>query len=222
VIEAVIFDIDGTLIDSVDLHARAWQDALAHFGHKVPYEELRRQIGKGGDQLMPAFVPAEELAKIEEDLEKFRGDLFKRTYLSRVKPFTDVPELFQRLRDDGKRVALASSCKQDELKTYKRLAGIDKLVEEETSSDDADRSKPHPDIFQAALERLGKPDPARVLVVGDTPYDIEAATKAGLRTLGVTCGGWTEVELRRAGAFAVFRSPADLLAKYDESPIRGE
>ena len=219
-IEAVIFDIDGTLIDSVDLHARAWQDALAHYGHRVPYEELRRQIGKGGDQLMPVFVPAEELAKIEKELEKFRGDLFKRNYLARVRPFTDVPELFRHIRDDGKRIALASSAKKDELKTYKTLAGIDGLVEEETSSDDADRSKPHPDIFEAALERLGKPDPARVMVVGDTPYDVEAATKAGLRTLGVTCGGWTEAELRKAGAHAVFRSPADLLAKYEESPIR--
>ena len=219
-IEAVIFDIDGTLIDSVDLHARAWQDAFAHFGHEVGYEEIRRQIGKGGDQLMPVFIPEAELGKIKEELEKFRSDLFKRTYLTRVKPFTDVPTLLRHIRDDGKRIALASSAKKDELETYEKLAEIVGLVQEKTSSDDAEKSKPHPDIFEAALDRLGNPDPARVLVVGDTPYDVEAATKAGLRTIGVLCGGWTEAELRKAGAHAVFRSPADLLAKYDESPIR--
>ena len=219
-IEAVIFDIDGTLIDSVALHARAWQDAFAHFGHRISYEDIRRQIGKGGDQLMPVFLPAGELERIQDELETYRGDLFKRHYLPRVRPFSEIPTLFQRIREDGKRIALASSAKQDELKTYKTLAEIDGLVEEESSADDAARSKPHPDVFEAVLERLGKPDPSRVLVVGDTPYDAEAAGKAGLRTLGVLTGGWTEAELCAAGCVAVFRGPADLLAKYDESPIR--
>ena len=218
-IEAVIFDIDGTLLDSVDLHGRAWQDAFAHYGYRVAYEDARRQIGKGGDQLMPLFVPEDELERIKKDLEQYRSDLFKTRYLPRVRPFTDVPELFRRILDDGKKIALASSAKGDELKVYKKLAGVEDLIHEETSSDDAERSKPHPDIFEAALEKLGNPDVSRVIVIGDTPYDIEAARKAGLATIGVTCGGWTEPELKQAGCVAVYRGPADLLAKYDASAL---
>ncbi len=218
-IQFVIFDIDGTLLDSVSLHGRAWQDALAHYGYSVDHEAARREIGKGSDQLLPRYVPREELDRIEEELTEFRAKLFKERYLDRVKPFSDVPELFQRILDDGKKIALASSGNKDEVVKYKKIAGIKGLTHEETSADDAERSKPHPDIFHAALKRLGNPDPSTVLVIGDTPHDIEAARKAGLSTLGVTCGGWTEPELLDAGAVAVYRSPSDLLAKYDDSPL---
>ena len=218
-ITAVIFDIDGTLIDSVDLHAEAWRVSFARFGKKVTFEEVRRQIGKGGDQLMPVFLSPKELEKFGEELEQFRSDLFKKEFLPKVKPFPCVPQLFQRIRRDDKRIALASSAKGDELKTYKAIAGIADLVEAETSSDDADRSKPYPDIFHAALAELGDVKPDNVLVVGDTIYDAEAAGKANLRTLGVMCGGWSEEELRRAGCIAVYRDPADLLDGYEASPI---
>src|SRR5947209_13508515 len=108
-IEAVIFDIDGTLVDSVDLHARAWQEAFARFGKQIPYERVRYQIGKGGDQLMPVFLSKEELEEFGEELEKYRGELFKREYLPRVRAFPRVRELFERIQRDGKRIALASS-----------------------------------------------------------------------------------------------------------------
>ncbi|HEX8720880.1 MAG TPA: HAD family hydrolase [Pyrinomonadaceae bacterium] len=218
-LKAVIFDIDGTLVDSVDLHARAWQEAFAHFGKHFDYERVRYQIGKGGDQLMPVFLSREELDEFGEELEEYRGDLFKREYMPRVKGFPGVRGLFERVRREGLRVALASSAKGDELKTYKKIADIEDLVEEETSSDDAERSKPHPDIFEAALERLGGVEPSEAVVVGDTPYDAEAAGKAGLRTVGLLCGGFPEEDLRAAGCVRVYRDAADLLARYDSSPL---
>jgi HAD superfamily hydrolase (TIGR01549 family) len=218
-LKAIIFDIDGTLVDSVDLHARAWQEAFRHFGREVEFEKIRHQIGKGGDQLMPVFFSGEELERFGEEMEKFRGDLFKREYISRVRAFPQVRELFERIRRDGTRIALASSARQDELKVYKELARITDLVEEETSADDADKSKPHPDIFEAALDALGDVKANEAVVVGDTPYDAEAAGKINLRTVGVLCGGFPEAELRAAGCARIYRDPADLLARFDSSPL---
>ena len=224
-VKAVIFDIDGTLIDSVDLHAEAWQEALRHFGHDLPCGQIRSQIGKGGDLLLLALLPKEEAERRGEEIEKYRLDLFRREYLHRVKAFPKVRELFERIKADGKRIALASSAKGEELANYKRIAGIEDLLDAETSADDAERSKPHPDIFQAALDRLSGIDPAEAIAVGDTPYDAQAAGKAGLCTIGLLCGGWPEQELREAGCTAIYRDPDDLLEQYDRSPLadgRGE
>ena len=218
-LKAIIFDIDGTLVDSVDLHARAWQEAFRKFGREVEFERVRHQIGKGGDQLMPVFFSEAELERFGEELEKYRGELFKREYLSQVRAFPQVRELFERIRRDGTRIALASSAKKEELKTYKEIARITDLVEEETSADDADKSKPHPDIFEAALDVLGDVSADEALVIGDTPYDAEAAGKINLRTIGVLCGGFPEAELRAAGCTNIYRDPADLLARYDASPL---
>ena len=221
-IEAVIFDIDGTLVDSVDLHARAWQEAFRRFGREVPFEEVRHQIGKGGDQLMPVFFSHGELERFGGEMEEYRGRLYKSEYLPQVRAFPRVRELFERIRRDGKRIALASSAKAEELAAYKKIARISDLVEEETSADDAERSKPHPDIFEAALGQLEGVRPGRAVVVGDTPYDAQAAGKAGLRTVGVLCGGFPERELREAGCVALYQDPADLLARYDDSVLGRE
>ncbi len=218
-IEAVIFDVDGTLIDSVDQHAKAWLWVFARHGHDIPLEDIRRQIGKGGDQLMPYFLPEDEVARIGKTLEEERKTFFKDEYLPHLRAFSDVRELFERIKADGKRIVLASSAKGDELEDYKKIAGIEDLIDGETSSDDAEKSKPHPDIFHAALEKLGGLDPSKVIVVGDTPWDAEAAAKAGLKTIGVLCGGFPEADLKEAGCVAIFVSPADLLIRYDESPL---
>lgn len=218
--DAVIFDVDGTLLDSVDLHARAWADALRDFGHDVPFEAVRRQIGKGGDHLLPVFLSREEIDRVGANLEQHRGRLFKERYLPLVRPFPAVRELFQRLIADGTQIALASSAKKDELAEYEKIANIADLIDAETSSDDAESSKPDPDIFQAALARLDV-DPALTLVVGDTPYDAEAATKAGLRTIGLLCGGRTEQELRNCGCIEIYRDPVELLARYERSALCG-
>ena len=130
-----------------------------------------------------------------------------------------MPELFQRIRQDGKQIVLASSGKREEVDVYKRIAGIEDLVDADTSSDEADRSKPHPDIFVVALKKLGNPDPATVVAVGDTPYDAEAAGKAGIKTIGVLCGGFSEESLREAGCIALYRDPADSLAHYKKSRL---
>ena len=220
-LKAVIFDIDGTLVDSVDLHARAWQEAFARFGKQVDFARVRSQIGKGGDQLLPVFFTQAELEEFGEELEEWRGQHYKREYLPRVRAFPRVRELFERLRADGLRIALASSAKKDELSEYKRIADITDLVEDETSADDAERSKPHPDIFEAALAQLGDVRPEEAVVVGDTPYDAEAAGKAGLRTVGLLCGGFPAEDLLAAGCVKLYESPADLLARYDDSPLRG-
>ncbi len=219
-IKAVIFDIDGTLVDSVDLHAQAWKDAFKQFGKDVPYQQVRHQIGKGGDQLMPVFFSKEELEEFGEEMEDYRGKIYKRDYLPRVRAFPLVRELFQKIKEDGLRIALASSAKEEELEVYKKIARIEDLVEEEASADDAARSKPHPDIFKATLEQLGDVSADEAVVVGDTPYDAEAAGKLRLKTIGVRCGGFPEKELLAAGAIAIYDDPADLLARYDESIIR--
>jgi HAD superfamily hydrolase (TIGR01549 family) len=219
-IKAVIFDIDGTLIDSVDLHAQAWKEAFKHFGKEIPYEDVRQQIGKGGDQLMPVFFSKEELKEIGSEMEEYRGRLFKRDFLPKVRPFPKVRELFQRILKEDLRVALASSAKEEELKEYKKIARIEDLVEEETSADDADKSKPHPDIFVAALERLGDVKPLEAIVIGDTPYDAQAAGKIDIRTIGVLCGGFPQAELRAAGCVEIYQDPSDLLARYEETLIR--
>lgn len=221
-VKAVIFDIDGTLIDSVDLHARAWQEAFAHFGKQFSFEKVRYQVGKGGDQLLPVFLSEREIEEFGEELTEYRGELFKREYLPRVVVFPRVRELFERVLGDGKRVALASSAKKDELKEYKRIARIEDLVEEETSADDAEKSKPHPDIFEAALSQLGGVEARDAIAVGDTPYDAEAAGKAGLRTIGLLSGGFPEEDLRAAGCVRIYKDAAELLADYDASPLAAE
>jgi HAD superfamily hydrolase (TIGR01509 family) len=217
-LKAVVFDVDGTLIDSVDVHAQAWVDAFAEFGHEFRFGDVRRQIGKGGDQLMPVFLSKAEIDRFGEKLEERRGLLLKER-LHRIKPFPAVRALFQHVIADGKGIALASSAKEDELEQYKKIANIVDLIDVETSSDDAKKTKPHPDIFQAALAKLGIALPEQVIVIGDTPYDAEAAARAGVRTIGLLCGGWSEDELKGAGCVTVFKDPADLLARYPESPL---
>jgi HAD superfamily hydrolase (TIGR01549 family) len=218
-IEAVIFDIDGTIVDSVDLHAKAWQRTFSKFGKNILLEAIRSQIGKGADQLLPVYFSSQELEQFGEAMELYRGELFKKEYLPKVKGFPKVRELFERIKQDKIQIALASSAKKDELKKYKEIAQIDDLIESETSSDNVERSKPCPDIFDAALEQLGNVAPGKVIVVGDTPYDAEAATKVNVNSIGLLSGGWTQHQLRRSGCIAIYRDPADLLARYEESPL---
>jgi HAD superfamily hydrolase (TIGR01509 family) len=212
---AVIFDIDGTLLDSVDLHAKAWVQAFSDFGYRFNFGTVRRQIGKGGDQLLPAFLSAKDIAARGKALEAHRGEVLKEFYLPLMKPFPGVRELLERVRDAGAKIALASSAKADELKAYKKILNIADLIDVETSSNDAERSKPHPDIFEAVVERLKGLSSDHMLAIGDTPYDAEAAGKAGLAIIGVRCGGWAEDDLRSAGCKAVYNDPADLLARFE-------
>jgi phosphoglycolate phosphatase-like HAD superfamily hydrolase len=218
--KAAIFDVDGTLIDSVDLHAWAWQEAFEKFGHQVTFEQARSQIGKGGDQLLPVFLSKEEQSDHGDELEEWRGKHFKSKFLSLVRPFSAVPELLRRVRMAGLKVAVASSAKSSELDIYLDIAGIKDLVDIKTCSDDAEQSKPAPDIFQVALKKL-EIDGADAVAIGDTPYDALAAGKAGIITIGMLCGGFTEADLQEGGCASVYPGPGALLACFDASLLGG-
>ena len=220
VTKAVIFDIDGTILDSVDLHAKAWREAFEHFGYSFSFESIRSQIGKGGDQLLPVFLSEEEQKTKGDEIKQYRGDLFKKKYLREVKPFPGVRDLFLKIKANGQRTALASSAKGDELGVFAKIAGVDDLLDTATSSADAEKSKPHPDIFESALAKLGDSvDRSSVVVVGDSPHDAEAAKKAGLRMIGVLCGGFAEADLRAAGAGSIYSGPKELLERFEETPL---
>jgi HAD superfamily hydrolase (TIGR01509 family) len=217
-VEAILCDMDGTLVQSNWLHAEAWQKAFAPLGIHVELEDIRRQIGKGGDELIPVFVPWWKREIVEEPLDAYRKYLLKTEFISRIEPFPQVREFFVRLKAAGIRPALATSASKPELEIYKKIANIADLIDEESTADDAERSKPHPDIFTAALKKLGLPA-HKTIALGDTPYDAEAAGKAGLRTIGVTTGGWSEKELLDAGCAEAYKDVAELLANFDRSAL---
>jgi HAD superfamily hydrolase (TIGR01549 family) len=219
-IRAAIFDLDGTLVDSNELHVLAWHDTFRHFHKDIPLERLREQIGKGGDQYLPVFLNEREMREFGDEADKFRGEVFKKKYLAHVKPFPKVRELFERIRAEGKRIALASSGKEDEVQHYEKLLGIGGLVDCMTTADQVAQSKPKADVFIAALNLLSM-EPGKAIAIGDTPYDVEAAKKIGLPVVGVLCGGFPEQTLRDEGAVAIFRDPADLLERYYQSPLAG-
>ena len=212
----VILDVDGTLVDSNGAHARAWVDAFAEAGITVPFDRVRRAIGMGGDKLMPAVSGIDEDTERGQAISVRRGAIFKERYLSDLRAFPATRELVSRLRGDGFRIAVASSAKEDELGPLLERASVADLIGPRTSSDDAEGSKPEPDIVHAAMRR-SEADPQRTLMLGDTPYDVEAARAAGIAIIGVECGGWPADAL--AGAIAIYRDPADLLARYDQSPF---
>jgi HAD superfamily hydrolase (TIGR01509 family) len=213
---AFIFDIDGTLVDSNELHVDSWDRAFRRFGKQFPREKLRAQIGKGSDQYLPEFLTPDEIERFGKELDDYRSGLFRKEYLPAVRPFPKVRELLQRIHEDDKRIVLASSGKKADTKYYIDLLNIDNLIDGYVSGDDADSSKPAPDIFAASLEKLGGISPADAVTVGDTRFDVEAARKAGLKTIGFLCGRTSESVLREAGAVAIYRDPADFLARYQE------
>lgn len=214
--KAILFDVDGTLIDSNDLHAAAWREAFLHFGVDVPFDDVRSQIGKGGDNLIPALLPQNLVERSQEEIEEYRSTLYQRDYMPRVVAFAGVRELVERLKQDGKIVILASSANGPELAFNLAVAGVEDLIDGTTSKDDVEHSKPCPDIFQAALVKAGVAAHEAV-VVGDTPYDIEAAAKLGIPAIGVLSGGFAEGPLREAGAVAIYEGPEDLLRGYADS-----
>jgi HAD superfamily hydrolase (TIGR01509 family) len=215
-VRGVILDVDGTLVDSNDAHAHAWVEALAEAGHRVEFARVRELIGKGGDKLLPEVSGIEKESEQGAALSKRRGELFKQRYLGQLKPFPQTRALIERLRAEGLQVVVASSAQADELGPLLDAAGVRDLIESETSSSDAERSKPDPDIIQAALDKLGML-PEEALMLGDTPYDVEAAAKANVPTIALRCGGWGDADL--ADALAIYQDPADLLAHFDDSPF---
>jgi phosphoglycolate phosphatase-like HAD superfamily hydrolase len=215
---AFIFDIDGTLVDSNEQHVDSWDCAFRRFGKQFPREKLRAQIGKGSDQYLPEFLTPDEIRRFGKELDDYRSDLFRKEYLPKMQPFPKVRVLFQRIRDDDKRIVLASSGKKADTKYYIDLLKIGDLIDGYVSGDDADHSKPAADIFVASMKKLGDISPADALTIGDTRFDIEAAGKTGLKTIAFLCGGTPQEVLREAGAIAIYRDPADFLVHYEATP----
>lgn len=207
-----IFDVDGTLVDSNDAHADAWVDAFSAHGVTVDRALVRRCIGMGGDKLMPRVSGIEEESEHGRRISSSRAEIFRERYLPRLRAFPRVRDLLARLQQDGVTLTVASSAKKEELQPLLEMAGATEFFRARTSSDDAEESKPDPDIVAAAF-RKGKCEAATTIMVGDTPYDVEAALRAGIRIVCVRCGGWQDKDLK--GAAAVFDDAADMLAHYD-------
>lgn len=215
-LRAALLDVDGTLLDSNDAHAHAWVDAFAEADRDVPFERVRPLIGMGGDKLI------REVADLDPDgdegaaLLQRTTEIFRARYLATCEPFPGTRALLERMRADGLLLVVVTAAEANELDGLLEQAGVEDLIDEATSSGDVERSKPEPDIVRAALEAGGY-EAGEVLMLGDTPYDVEAATGAGVAIVGVRCGGWDDDAL--GGTIAVYDGPADLLARYDESPF---
>jgi HAD superfamily hydrolase (TIGR01509 family) len=214
-LRAVILDMDGTLIDSNAAHVRAWVEALREHGHDVSYKDIWPYVGMGGDNLLPAAVGIEKESPEGEKISKRRGEIYK-SQVPQLRPFPGVRPLLQRMRENGLRLVVASSSPPDELKKGLEIAGVTDLVEDSTSAGDVGSSKPDPDVVQAALDRLKLPA-EEVMMLGDTPYDIQAAGKVGVAVIAFRCGGFKDEDLR--GAVAIYDGPEGLLEHYDESPL---
>lgn len=165
------------------------------------------------------FLNKKEIKEFGKKVEDLRGEIFKREFLSEIKPFPKVRELFLKIKADGKRIVLASSANEEVVEAYKKIARVEDLIEAETSVDDAEKSKPEPDIFLAALGKLKGVKASEAVVIGDTAYDAEAATKARFKVIGVLSGGWTRSELLETGCAEVFQGVADVLKNYKNSTL---
>jgi len=216
VLRGVLFDVDGTLVDSNAAHASSWADTLREAGYDVPFDVLWPMIGMGGDKLLPAACGIEIDSDAGNALSKRRWEIFQRDYLEKLRPTPGARDLVQRMKDDGLELIVASSASGDELGALMKAAEVADLFEKTTSSSDAEESKPDPDIVQAAVKKSGM-KPEELIMLGDTPYDVEAAIGAHVKLVGVLCGGWTAIEL--SGATAIYSDPADVLSWYDASPF---
>jgi HAD superfamily hydrolase (TIGR01509 family) len=218
-LKGVIFDIDGTLVDSNDAHAQSWVDTFAEAGYDVPFDAVRPLIGMGADKLLPKTTGIKHDSEEGKRLIKRRSEIFRERYLPRLRPLEGSRELVLRVRADGLKAIVATSAKDEELKGLLKAAQVEDLMEERATASDAKRSKPDPDIVEAAIEESGIPA-EHLVMIGDTPYDIEAAARAQVRTIAFRSGGWTDEALK--GAVEIYDGPADLLVHYETSLVGRE
>ena len=216
-LRTVLLDIDGTLIDSNDGHARAWVGALRAHGYVVPFERVRPLIGMGGDKLTPALTGLDPKSGEAERISETRSELFLEQELPTLQPTRGARPLLEHMLGLGLELVVATSAKEDEVRSLLERAGVSDLIQLASSADDAERSKPDPDIVQAAL-RLSRSQVAHSALIGDTPYDVEAAARARVPAIALRCGGWWD-DAALAKATALYDDPADLLAQFDDSPL---
>ena len=215
-LKAVLLDVDGTLVDSNDAHAQAWQVVFERNGFDASFERVRRLIGEGGDKLVPEITGLEVASPEGKRLTTERRALFQHVYLPELRAFPRSDALLERLHAQGLTLVVASSATDDELRPLLELCGALPFIAQQTSSDDAKRSKPDPDIVQVALHKA-RCGPSEAILLGDTPYDVEAAAKAGVRAVAVRSGGHPDAALARA--VAIYDDAADLLAHFESSPF---
>jgi HAD superfamily hydrolase (TIGR01549 family) len=216
-LKGIIFDVDGTLVDSNDAHADSWVEIFSEAGYDVPFDVVRPLIGMGGDKLLPKTIGVDSESEEGKRLSAKRWKLFKEKYAPYLKALEGSRALVQRIRNDGLATAIATSAKRDELHVLLKAAEVADLMEEEATSGDAESSKPDPDIVRAAIKKSGLGND-ELLMIGDTPYDVEAALRAHVPVIAFRSGGWLDSEL--AGSSAIYDGPADLLANYESSIIR--
>ena len=216
-LRTVLLDVDGTLIDSNDAHARAWVESLRAHGYVVPFEQVRPLIGMGGDKLLPELTGLDPESGEAERIGETRSELFLEEELRSLQPTRGARSLLEHLLGVGFELVVATSAKDDEVRALLEQAGVSDLIQLASSADDAERSKPDPDIVQAAL-RLSGSQAAHSAMLGDTPYDVEAAARARVPAIALRCGGWWD-DAALARAMALYDDPADLLAHFDDSPL---
>lgn len=214
-VRAVLLDVDGTLVDSNDAHALAWCEALGDFGHAVTFERVREAIGKGSDHVLAELAGLSEESPRAKEIVEARKRAFAKL-MPRLRPFDGAHELVRALRARGLALVIATSAGADELEVLLQIARVDELVPARTTSDDAPRSKPDPDIVLAAIAKSGRA-PRECVLLGDTPYDAEAARRSGIRMIGLRCGGWDDAAL--ASAVEIYDGPRDLLQQLDSSVL---
>lgn len=216
-LQAVILDVDGTLVLSNDAHAQAWVESFAAYGYDVSFEQVRPLIGMGGDQVIPKMVSGlnDENGDGKAVSEK-RKQLIIERFGSSLSPTPGARDLILRMLAAGLKLIIASSATSEELSVLLKAAKVDDLLDEATTSSDVEASKPAPDIVEAALSKL-KMQPSQVLMIGDTPYDLQSAKAAGVELIAVRCGGFDDQQLKMA--LAIYNDPADILANYASSPL---
>jgi HAD superfamily hydrolase (TIGR01509 family) len=218
-VQGVILDIDGTLVISNDAHAQGWVEAFAAFGYDVKFEQVRPLIGMGGDQIVPKFAPglSGKEGKGKEIADR-RKELIINKFGKNLAPAPGSRQLLLKIQDQGLRMIIATSATSEELEVLLKAAQVDDILnkDEAATSSDAKASKPDPDIVEAALSKLGM-QPSDVVMLGDTPYDIESASKAGVAVIAFRCGDFDDSQLKNA--IAIYNDPADLLAHYDDSSL---
>lgn len=215
-LEGVLLDVDGTLIDSNGYHADSWSDAFREFGMDIPPDRVRPLIGMGGDKLLPKLTGIDAESEQGKALSKRRAEIFRERYVPKLRLTRGARALVDRLRKEGLRLVIATSAREEELRVMLRQVGLEDLLERKTSSDDAESSKPDPDIVLAALQKAAL-KPQAAILLGDTPYDVAAARHASVDSVALLTGGWDAEALH--GAVAIYEDPEDVLRHFTASPF---
>jgi HAD superfamily hydrolase (TIGR01509 family) len=216
-LRGALLDVDGTILDSNDAHAASWAEVFAEFGYAIYLEHVRPLVGMGGDKLLPILTGLDHESPKGKRLTERKKALFEQKHLPHLKPTRGARQLLEHMVAEGLTLVIATSAGDHEMRALLRQAGVADLIDDTTSSADVESSKPDPDVIGAALEK-GRLRPDETVMIGDTPYDIAAAVKAGVPTIALRCGGWWD-DLALGGAVAIYDDPADLLANYDDSPL---